>query len=283
MKILVTGAEGLLGRTCLDLASSNHEVSGRDIGNLDITDAAAVERCLTDIEPQVVLHCAAYTDVDGAETERHRAWDVNAHGTEWVARAARKVDAVMVYVSTDYVFDGEATTPYRESHPPRPISAYGVSKLEGERRVSNACPEKHLIVRTAWLYGDGKGFVNWVCEGLEAGKTLPLVRDHKGSPTFAGDLAGALLRLVEQDRRGVFHFANKGETSWYQWGRTIAELTGKPQDRLEAISANDLGRAAPRPAYSVMAIDKYEKTTGDAVSLWRDGLERFLRSTGRMA
>lgn len=283
MKVLVTGAEGLLGRTCLDLASRNHEVSGRDIGNLDITDADAVERCLTDIEPQVVLHCAAYTNVDGAEKERQKAWDVNASGAEWVAQAACRVDAVMVYVSTDYVFDGEATTPYRESHPPRPISSYGASKLGGEQRVSKACPEKHLIVRTAWLYGAGKGFVNWVCEGLDAGRNLPLIQDHKGSPTFAGDLAGALLRLVEQGRRGVFHYANKGETSWYEWGRTIAELTGKPLDRLGAISANELRRVAPRPAYSVMAIDKYEKTTGDAVPLWQDALERFLRSTGRMA
>lgn len=282
MKLLVTGAEGLLGKSCLELAKDKHEVTGRDIGSLDITDADAVERCLADLRPQAVLHCAAYTNVDGAEAERQEAWNVNAKGAEWVARAAQKVGATMVYVSTDYVFDGEAGSPYRESHPPRPISSYGASKLGGEQRVSEACPERHLIVRTAWLYGAGKGFVDWVSNGLEAGKSLPLVRDHKGSPTFAVDLAGALIRLAEQGHCGIFHYTNKGETSWYEWGRTIAGLTGHPEDRLKAISAHELGRAAVRPAYSVMAVNKYEGATGDTVPPWQDALERFLRSSGRI-
>jgi dTDP-4-dehydrorhamnose reductase len=148
--------------------------------------------------------------------------------------------------------------------------------------VKEACPEKYLIVRTAWLYGAGKGFVDWVCNGLEADKELPLVHDHKGSPTYALDLAGALIRLTEQDHRGIFHFANKGETSWLEWGRAIAGLAGLPEDRLTAISAEELGRAAPRPAYSVMAVDKYEEATGDTVPAWQDAVKRYLKATGRI-
>lgn len=283
MKILVTGAYGLLGKSCLELARDEHEVTGLDIDSLDITNGDAVRSCLADFMPQAVLHCAAYTNVDGAEAERQKAWSVNVEGAGWVASAAKKVGAVMVYVSTDYVFDGRAVEPYRESHQTNPLSAYGASKLEGEQRVSEACPEKHLIVRTAWLYGSGKGFVDWVCNGLETHEELTLVDDHKGSPTFAVDLARALLRLTEQDRRGIFHYSNKGETSWYEWGRTIASMMGLAEDCLKAISANELGRAAPRPAYSVMAVDKYEEATGDSVPLWQDALERYLRSKGRIA
>jgi dTDP-4-dehydrorhamnose reductase len=282
MKLLVTGADGLLGKSCLELAKGEHEVTGLDIDSLDITNVDAVQSCLSDLKPQAVLHCAAYTNVDGAEAERQKAWNVNARGAEWVARAAREIGALMVYVSTDYVFDGKAASPYRESHPPHPLSAYGASKLGGEQRVSEACPEKHLIVRTAWLYGSGKGFVDWVCSGLETQEELTLVHDHKGSPTFAVDLAGALLRLTEQDRRGIFHYSNKGETSWYQWGQTIASMMGLRQDCLKAISADELGRAAPRPAYSVMAVDKYEEATGDSVPSWQNALERYLRSRERI-
>ena len=282
MKLLVTGAEGLLGKSCLELANEKYDVTGLDIGSLDITDPDGVDRCLGELKPQAVLHCAAYTDVDGAEVEREEAWNVNALGTGWVARAAQRVGALMVYVSTDYVFDGETDSPYGESHPTHPLSSYGTSKLGGEQRVSEACPGSHLIVRTAWLYGPGKGFVDWVVNGLEAGRSLSLVRDHRGSPTFAVDLARALIRLVEQDHRGLFHFTNKGDTSWLEWGRTIAEMTGLPAERLEAISADELGRPAPRPAYSVMAVDKYEEATGSLVPSWQDALGRYLEATGRI-
>jgi dTDP-4-dehydrorhamnose reductase len=208
--------------------------------------------------------------------------EVNATGAKWMAEAAHRLGSAMFYVSTDYVFDGESTRPYREDDEPHPVSRYGLSKHVGEREVMAACPDAHVIVRTAWLYGDGAGFVDWVCRGLDCGETLRLVADHRGSPTYAADLADALLRLAEQGRRGVYHFANRGETSWLDWGRTTAELTGHPDVHFDAVAADDLGRAAPRPRYSVLAVDKYEKATGCRVPTWQNALKRYLESTTRL-
>lgn len=282
MRILITGSRGLLGRACLSLAEARHDCRGVDLPDLDVRDRDAVMRALSEFEPEAVLHYAAYTDVDGAETEQDKAMEINAAGAEWVARAAREVGAVMVYVSTDYVFDGLRTEPYREEDPPRPVSRYGISKLEGERRVAEICAESYLIVRTAWLFGPGKGFVDWVSRRLDDGNPIHLVADHKGSPTFAEDLAGAILRLVEQGHRGVFHFVNKGETSWLGFGRKVAELTGRSDRKIEGINSAALGRPATRPDYSVMAVDKYEGATGDRVSSWSNALERCLARTGQL-
>jgi len=282
MRILITGSRGLLGRACLPLAEARHDCRGVDLPQLDVRNRDRVMRVLSQFEPEAVLHCAAYTDVDGAETQQDMAMEVNAAGAERVAEAARDVGAVMVYVSTDYVFDGRRTEPYREDDSPRPVSRYGISKLEGERRVAEICAESYLIVRTAWLFGAGKGFVDWVSRRLDDGKPIHLVADHRGSPTFAEDLAGAILRMVEQGHRGVFHFVNKGETSWLGFGRKVAELTGHSDSEIEGINSAELGRPATRPGYSVMAVDKYEDTTGDRVSFWQNALERYLERTGRL-
>jgi len=283
MRILVTGADGLLGRSAVALAKDQHETTGLDIGELDVTHRQAVMRSLDDLKPEVVLHCAAFTHVDGAEASEGAAMEVNASGTEWVARAAGEVRALMVYISTDYVYDGTKNEPYRENDSPRPLSRYGFSKLEGERRVVAVCPENHLIVRTAWLYGPGAGFPDWVCRKLDAGEPFQLVTDHRGSPTYASDLAGALLRLVEQGHRGVFHFVNKGETTWLGFGRAVAELTGRRGASVHGVRSAELGRAAVRPGYSVLAVDKYELATGDVVPSWQDALERYLTFAGRLA
>ena len=282
MRILVTGSRGLLGRTCLALTKDEHELFGFDIDDFSVTDCEAVDRTVSDLKPEVVLHCAAFTNVDGAEVESEQAMEVNATGTEYVARAAHRVGAAVVYVSTDYVFDGESAEPYRETDEPQPHSRYGVSKLGGERGVAQACPGSYIIIRTAWLYGDGAGFVDWVCKGLDCGETLRLVADHTGSPTYAADLAEALFRLVEQGHRGVYHFVNRGETSWLGFGRAIAELTGRPNSTFESVTAEELGRAASRPSYSVLAVEKYEDATDCRVPPWRDALKRYLASVGRL-
>ncbi|MFQ5791894.1 MAG: dTDP-4-dehydrorhamnose reductase [Acidobacteriota bacterium] len=278
MRIAVTGAAGLLGSSLSRLLRGRHDCWPLSHSDLDVTDGDAVCQGLSELEPEAVLHCAAYTHVDGAERDEARAMEVNAKGAEYVARAARRVGALMVYVSTDYVFDGEKAAPYREEDPPRPRSRYGLSKLEGERRVAEVNPADHLIVRTAWLYGSGKGFVDWLCRRLDVGEPVRLVADQVGSPTWAPDLAEALLCLVENGQRGIFHFVNKGETSWLDFGRAVAELTGHPEARIEAVAATDLGRPAPRPDYSVLAVEKFEKATGRSVPSWRDALGRCLGS-----
>jgi dTDP-4-dehydrorhamnose reductase len=281
VNILVTGAQGLLGRSVVALAKENHDVVGVDIDEMDVTDKKAVMTTIGDSSPEVVLHCAAFTQVDKAETDESVAMEVNAFGAERVAGAASKVGAQMVYVSTDYVFDGTKNVPYLEEDTPRPLSRYGFSKLEGERRVLAACPENHLIVRTAWLYGSGAGFPDWVCQKLEAEEPIKLVTDHRGSPTYASDLAGALLRLVEQGHCGVFHFVNKGETTWFGFGQAVAESTGRSEASFSSVASVELARPAVRPAYSVLAVGKYESATGAEVASWRDALERYLTSTGR--
>jgi dTDP-4-dehydrorhamnose reductase len=276
LKILVTGAAGLVGGLAARLAAERHEVLGCDRARLDVTDPEAVRRVFREFSPEAVLHCAAYTDVDGAERAPEKAREVNAAGTRMVAESAREVAAVLVYISTDYVFDGQKAAPYREEDPPRPLSSYGRSKLEGERAAAEICPGSHAIVRTGWLYGPGKGFVDWARARLLRGEDLALVADQKGSPTSARELAAALLTLVEGRHLGLFHFVNKGETTWLELGKAIAEDLSVEDARIRAIDSAALNRPAPRPRYSVLSVERFERATGQTVTPWRQALQRYL-------
>jgi len=259
------------------LAAPKHEVLGLDRARLDVTERdGGVLRVFREFSPEAVLHCAAYTDVDGAEHAPQKALEINATGARVVAESARDVEALVLYVSTDYVFDGEATAPYREEEPPRPLSSYGRSKLEGERAVAETCPEGHVIVRTGWLYGPGKGFVDWARERLLRGEELPLVEDQTGSPTSALEIAAAILTLVEGEHRGLFHFVNRGEASWHALGHAVAEELDLSPARIRAIHAADLNRSAPRPRYSVLSVERFEKSTGRTVTGWREALHNYL-------
>jgi dTDP-4-dehydrorhamnose reductase len=274
MKILVTGAGGLLGRACVEIASPRHECVGLRRRELDVTDRSAVDNTFEHIGPDAVIHCAAYTDVDGAERDPARAMAVNADGTEWVARAARR--AVMLYVSTDYVFDGEKQTPYIEEDATHPLSKYAESKLEGERRVSELSPDGSIIVRSGWLYGRGKGFVDWALRRLEAGEVLRSVADQVGSPTWVKDLAKALLVLLEKRLSGTFHVVNRGQTDWLGAARVLAELTGADASLVEGISLAELGRPAPRPRYSALDVSKFEGATGVRLQSWEEALSSYV-------
>ena len=277
MKILVTGAGGLVGSLVVERAEADHDIRGLVRAELNVTDPGAVRSAVREFSPHVVLHCAAYTDVDGAERNPERALEVNADATEQVAVAAKELGASLVYVSTDYVFDGKGATPYRESDATEPLSSYGISKLEGERRVENACPEGFIIVRTGWLYGAGKGFVDWARARLVASQQLPVVDDQKGSPTYAGDLADALLELATGAHRGVFHFVNQGEATWLDLGRAVAQELGHDPAKLKPIRGETLRRPAPRPAYSALSVSHYEKMTAKRVRPWREALKAYLR------
>ena len=277
MKLLVTGAGGLLGRACVTLASQKYDCLGLSREELDVTDRRAVQRAIEQLQPNAVLHCAAYTDVDGAERDPARAMLVNADGTESVARAAYQAGAKMLYVSTDYVFDGEKQTPYIEEDGTHPLSRYAESKLEGERRVASLSSEGYLIVRSGWLYGSGKGFVDWALRRLEAGEVLRAVADQVGSPTWVKDLAEALLVLVEKRLSGTFHVVNRGETDWLGTARVLAELAGVNRSLVEGVSMADLGRPARRPRYSVLNVGKFEAATGMHVRSWREALAGYIR------
>ncbi|HSF19869.1 MAG TPA: dTDP-4-dehydrorhamnose reductase [Vicinamibacteria bacterium] len=280
MRILVTGASGLLGKLVVETAARRlHEVSGLKRTELDITDRASVRRAIHEFSPSIVINCAAYTDVDGAEREPERAFQVNAGGAAHVAEAARELGAGIVHVSTDYVFDGQAHRPYREDDVTAPLSRYGRSKLEGELRVASAHPEGHVIVRTAWLYGPGKGFVDWARGRLERGDELRLIEDQTGSPTSAREFAGALVRLIERGHLGLFHYVNPGTTSWLDFGRTLARELGVENTRIRPVQASEVERLARRPSYSVLSVERFERTMGERLPSWLEALRRYLASS----
>jgi dTDP-4-dehydrorhamnose reductase len=276
MKILVTGAGGLVGSHAARLAEGRHHVLACRRAQFDILDRKGTLRAVREFSPDAVLHCAAYTDVDGAEREPEKAMEINAAGSRVVAESAREVGALVVYVSSDYVFDGTAAVPYREEDPTGPLSSYGRSKLEGERAVAEASPEAHTIVRTGWLYGAGKGFVDWARNRLLAGEELPLVQNRTGSPTSAREVAEALLVLTEGGHRGLFHFVNPGEATWLRLGEAVAEELSVANPRIRAIPFESLNRPAPRPGYSSLSVARFEKATGRTVRGWREALHHYL-------
>ena len=268
MTVLVTGAGGMLGS---DLVRDG--VLGLTRADLDVTDADAVARVFADVQPDVVINCAAWTDVDGAESDEEAATELNARAAGIVAAAAREVGAAVVYPSTDYVFDGAGDRPYVESDPVGPQSAYGRSKLAGEEAVA-AANERHFIVRTSWLFGThGKNFVDTMLELGRDRDELKVVHDQVGRPTYTGDLADALLELTRSDAYGVHHIARGGEPcSWYEFAATIFDQASLSV-RLVPCTTEEFPRPAPRPAYSVL-----DSGRADPIRLpdWRTGLENYL-------
>jgi dTDP-4-dehydrorhamnose reductase len=273
MRLLVTGAAGMLGRDVVAAANdAGHEVVALARADLDITDAAAVRAAVLDARPRAVINCAAWTDVDGAEAEEAAATAVNGDGAGHVAAAAAEAGAHLLHVSTDYVFDGSAREPYPEDAPTAPASAYGRSKLAGERAVT-AVGGEHAIVRTAWVFGPhGRNFVDTMRRLGADRDEVRVVDDQVGSPTYTGHLAAALVTTAEGRLTGVLHVTASGRCSWFELARATFEETGS-DCRVLPQSTAELGRPAPRPAFSVLA-----STRRDAPVLpdWREGLRAHL-------
>ena len=278
MKVLVTGAGGQLGLDLVD-AFADHDVVGLTHAQLDVADEAAVVGAVRDHEPALVIHAAAWTDVDGCELDPDRAHTVNALASWWVARACALIGASMVLMSTDYVFDGNATEPYTEFDPPSPVSAYGRSKVAAESLVRDALTE-HYIVRTAWVCGArGKNFVRTMLRvGREQGRAR-VVDDQIGSPTVTRDLAAAIRELAVTGRYGTYHRTNAGRCSWFDLAAATFELAGLDVE-LEPMKSDELDRPAPRPAWSVLS-DRHSMLAGlRPLPDWRDGLARLLDELG---
>ncbi|MFB3820397.1 MAG: dTDP-4-dehydrorhamnose reductase, partial [Candidatus Methylomirabilales bacterium] len=273
MRILVTGAKGQLGVELLRSLAPLGEVVGRDLPELDIVRPAAAG-AVAALAPDCVVHAAAATDVDGCERDPALAMAVNGDGTRHVAEGCRRAGARLVYLSTDFVFDGAKRTPYLEDDPPAPLSAYGRSKLEGERaaqRVPDWC-----IVRTAWLYGPhGRNFVKAILRKAAAGERLRVVHDQVGSPTYAPDLAAAIARLVAGKLAGTYHVTNAGACSWYEFAREILRQAGLAVP-VQPIDTRTLDRPAPRPAYSVLAHAALERAGLPPMRPWREALADML-------
>jgi dTDP-4-dehydrorhamnose reductase len=251
-RILVTGGSGQLGSELIPRLSKLGTVIGPGRQELDLTSDAAVERIIA-CRPTHVVHAAAATDVERCELEPAWAHAVNADGTRRVAEACKALGAWLLYVSTDYVFDGSKSTPYAEADPPAPLNVYGRSKLAGEAQVQ-AMGTPWAIVRTAWVYGHvGRSFVATILQRLHARAPLSVVTDQVGSPTYAPDLADAIMQLVECDSTGILHLTNSGSCSWFALAQAIAREVGVNPARIAPITAEKLGLQARRPANSVLA------------------------------
>ncbi len=275
MRLLVTGARGQLG-LALAAACQGRDVEcvGIDLPEYDITDAAAITAAVHRFSPQVIVNCAAFTAVDAAEAREVEARRVNAEAVGYLAEAADAVGAVLVQISTDYVFDGTQQRPYREDDPCRPLQVYGRTKLEGELAARRAA--RHLIVRTAWLFGEGHNFVRSIRRQLDAGaRALTVVADQFGCPTYAGDLAKAILHLVRLKAEGVVHAVNDGFTSWHGLACEIVRLLGSTAEVVPVETAA-VPRPARRPSWSVLDTTWLSSILGAPMPPWRDALARYL-------
>jgi dTDP-4-dehydrorhamnose reductase len=280
-RILVTGGRGMLAHAfqrVLDARGLQATFLSRV--ECDITNPGAVRGVFDDLRPTLLINCAAYTEVDQAEKEPELANQINGLGPGILAVACAKLATSLVHFSTDYVFDGSSTRPWRTDDPVNPQSAYGRSKLLGERAIAENGGALTLIVRTAWLYGpDGPNFVQTMLNAARAGKALTVVNDQVGSPTYTVDLAEATLDLLDSDRGdGIFHVTNSGQTTWYDFAGAIFEEWGL-SPRLRPITTDEWERMKPgtakRPAYSVLEMERFEHLVGRQMRPWRDALRAF--------
>lgn len=280
MRILITGANGMLGRALAERLASGHTLLlwGRD--EADLSDEAAVRDAARGIEFDAVIHAAAFTEVDRCESEYELALRGNRDAVRHVALLARDRGVHFVTVSTDYVFDGTKGEPYVEDDPTAPVNAYGRSKLEGEKAALSSGAAA-LVVRTSWLFGPGgKNFVETIAGKLERGEALEVVDDQVGSPTYTRDLAHGIARLLGRGATGIVHVTDSGQTTWYDFAVAIARYLGSSTP-IAPIGSDRIRRPAPRPAYSVLSGERFAGLTGERMPRWEDALYHYL--AGRSA
>lgn len=297
--VLITGSSGMLGCDLSKELRKSYEACGADLVHdpqsivhrfvkCDITDKQSVESVVNKVKPDMIIHAAAWTDVDGCEGNPAKAYLINRDGTKNVALACKYLDIPLVYISTDFVFDGRKRTSYKESDRTRPLSAYADSKFQGEITVKELV-KKYFIVRTSWLYGSyGKNFVDTIIVKAKTVPVLKVVNDQVGSPTYAKDLSKALHALLDKvfmmdderramDESGIYHLSNSGSVSWYEYAKTILKIVGL-KTQVIPISSEELDRPAKRPAMSVLDNSKFRKLTGFRMRNWKVALKDYLSS-----
>ncbi|MFH0763957.1 MAG: dTDP-4-dehydrorhamnose reductase [Candidatus Omnitrophota bacterium] len=298
-KVLITGSSGMLGADLSSELGKYYEVYGLDISvgvdaerclECDITDGDKISERISKIKPEIVVHAAAMTDVDGCESDKEKAYKINSEGTGNVAAACKESGAALIYISTDFVFDGKKSSPYVESDKPNPLSVYADSKLKGEEAVAKFL-KNYFILRTGWLYGKhGKNFVDTILEKAKTGKALKVVDDQIGSPTYTKDLAKAIRVLIDQEYSNqvrsvrlttrsnlvrIYHVSNSGSVSWYEYAKEILRLAGSGAE-VVPISSGELNRPARRPAMSVLDNSKFIRFTGYKMRNWKDALKEYI-------
>jgi dTDP-4-dehydrorhamnose reductase len=274
MRILVTGSKGRLGREIVALCGTAYEVAGADLPDVDVTHPQQIAAVLAEVQPDIVIHTAANTNVDGCELNPDLGWRDNALATRNVAVACRQVDAFLIYISTDFVFDGGKGTPYDEFDVPHPISVYGKTKLAGEYYTTHIAP-RFLIVRTARLFGQhGHNFVKAILEQARKGEPLRVVDDQIGSPTFAPHLARRIMELAERASVGICHVTNSGFCSWFEFAQRILETVGLELP-LERIPSCVLQRPAARPRFSALESQILRFDGYDSLPHWGEALKEY--------
>ena len=289
MNILVTGANGQLGNEMRIVSrGSKDQYIFTDVAELDITDATAVEKMVTDNKVEVIINCAAYTNVDKAEDDYDLAELLNATAVKNLATAIKRNDGTLIHISTDYVFGGtKNNTPCGEDEPANPTGVYGVTKLHGEQAIEDVgC--KHLIIRTAWLYSEfGKNFVKTMLNLTATKPSLNVVFDQVGSPTYAYDLAQAIFTIVEnrkyEGKDGIYHYSNEGVCSWYDFTKMIAEYAGHTACDIQPCHSNEFPSKVVRPSYSVLDKTKIKNTFGIRIPYWTDSLKRCLAELAKQS
>ncbi|MGI1690918.1 dTDP-4-dehydrorhamnose reductase [Thermoanaerobacter uzonensis] len=275
MKILITGKTGQLGHDLYELLKDKEEVIAVGREEFDITDINSTQKFIKEYLPDIIVHCAAYTKVDDCEKNKDLAYEVNAIGTGNIASICSDIGAKMVYISTDYVFDGTKNTPYLEFDTPNPLNVYGKSKLAGEEIVKEIL-DKHYIVRTSWLYGiNGNNFVKTMLRLSKERSIIKVVNDQHGIPTFTRDLAEGLYFLIKTDAYGTYHITNSGETTWYEFAKKIFEIS-KINVMVEPITTEEYNAPALRPKYSVLDNYILKLRFNYEMRNWEEGLKTYL-------
>ncbi|OWT33809.1 dTDP-4-dehydrorhamnose reductase [Methanobrevibacter sp. 87.7] len=275
MRILVTGANGMLGTDLCEILKDEDLIAASH-KDLDITDLEMVKSKFNEYMPDVIINCAAMTNVDACETEKDLAYSLNAEGPKNLALATKEIDGTLIHISTDYVFKGDKHRPLRENDEIGPDSVYGKSKLQGEEAIENIL-DKYFIIRTAWLYGvHGPNFIKKMLELSENHDTLTVVNDQEGSPTFTKDLSIAIKEIIYSNKYGIYHVTNSGNTTWYDFAKLIFEKKGIDVN-VEAVSSEEFAAPAPRPHYSVLSHDKWIKNGFTELRDYKDALDEYLQ------
>jgi dTDP-4-dehydrorhamnose reductase len=288
MKLLITGSSGMLGRALCQVFADKNEVTGMDIVKLtaqsskldgfiecDITDRASIIAEIISARPDIVIHAAAYTDVDGCENAPREANRINASGTENVALACKESGCLLVYLSTDFVFDGKKDSAYTEEDLPHPINVYGRSKLEGERLIRSIL-DKFVIIRSGWLFGEeGRSFLDTFLKKAQQQESIEVVDDQFGSPTYVRDLAHGIAKLLTLAPADIYHISNGGSCSWYEFARAIKEIANLRVEVLP-VSSGQYPTPTRRPRMSILDNRRYQQYSKDRLRLWQDALKEYL-------
>lgn len=279
MRIVVTGSGGRLGSQLVQTLALRHDVSGIDIDQLDITDYEATQILITDVAPDVIIHAAAWTDVDGCARNPERAIEINGFGAQNIALAAAHVNASILYFSTNEVFYGQLNRPYLEYDTPNPANSYGYSKMVGERAIAAINP-RHYIVRTAWLFAHtGTNFIHRMIEAASNGQVLRVVTDEVANPTYCNDLVDAVDDLIETERYGIYHLTNESACSRYTLARYVLDRAGYADVIINPISSREWPRASVPPAYTALT-NLAGRLIGISLRPWHEAVDAFLRTEG---